>query len=73
MIYTLHTNNLLTVYSVDMQYVLSLSLASDDVLKCDVQAPKVSWKLWFHQAERLKEETRWKFFRLTMGINKLRP
>lgn len=45
MFYTLHTNNLLTVYSVDTQYVLSLSLASDDVLKSDMQALKVSWKL----------------------------
>lgn len=45
MIYTLRTNNLLTVYSVDMQYVQPLSLESDDVLKCDAQALKGSWKL----------------------------
>lgn len=53
MIYTLHTNNLLTVYSVDMQYDLSLSLASDDVLKCDMQALKVSWKLWFSSSREV--------------------
>lgn len=53
MFYTLHTNNLLTVYSVDTQYVLSLSLASDDVLKSDMQALKVSWKLWFPSSREI--------------------
>jgi len=38
---------------VDTQNVLSLSLASDDVLKCDMHSLKVSWKLLFPSSREI--------------------